>query len=209
MFVRFSEVFYQRERVRSPHQPPTLDPGLDTESWGWPWEQICRKEPGSKTDGSCVFTTVILKFPSAPSEGNTNFCQKDPACQELEGSPENTQHIEDEEAFSSPHSTAALAEAWVMAGGPASTQAAPGGGGGRGVGGIPLTSNYQLSSMWEDVFWQRILPFSPCLADSTLANLLFWHPICICEDVKRYTQSIEDWSHISSFQEAQDVGNSL
>lgn len=56
---------------------------------------------------------------------------------ELEASPENIQHIKDEEAFS-PHSTPALAEAWVMAGAPASTQPALGGGG------IPLTSNYQL-----------------------------------------------------------------
>ena len=57
---------------------------------------------------------------------------------ELEESPENTQHIKDEEAASSPLSTPALAEAWVMAGAPASAQPALGGGG------IPLTSNYQL-----------------------------------------------------------------
>lgn len=162
MFVHFSEIFYQPERVRYP--TPSLR--------FWPWHWKLEMAVGSDIREGALFEDCWeLLVPNCHLEIPFRSFRREywllPAGSCLPGNWKSalkiTQHIKDEEASSSPHSTPALAEAWVMAGAPASAQPALGGGG------IPLTSNYQHFFYVGGHFLAK---------DSPLLSMPGWQHLC-------------------------------
>lgn len=117
-------------RSQQPFPLPWTQPGVcKPEVLKGNAELICKKDPWSRLDANFPFHNCHIEIPFRSHRREYLFLPAG-SCRELECIPVNTQSSRNGRAFFSPHAAAAaLAEAWVSAGAPASAQSALGGGG--------------------------------------------------------------------------------
>lgn len=125
---------------------------------------MCKKDPLSRLSLILLLHNCHTEIPSAPTEGNTYFCQQLPA-RSWNEFPVNSRSSGGGESFLLPRYLCFWQRFGYWQGRPAPAQSVPGGG-------EFLTSNYQFLYMRRTFFGTDYL-FTSCLADSALANLFF------------------------------------